>query len=618
MSRARDLFCPPNVVTRLAGFGLVLFVAVVAPARWAADFARLEQARRLAAPVVPPESVLTVLVRPERAGTLARRASLRLDREIAEGVAQLAGKQARLVYETDESRMVARLLAGEVDLVAAGLSVTPDRRDRVGFSLAYGVAEGFRPVALAVRPDDPELRRLANEFLISRALIGDDDQKFTDDLDGIRQRGELRVLAERGPASYFVHGGEERGFEYELMKRFADRAGLDLKFVVPPARSDLVPWLLQGKGDVIASGFAVTPTRAGEVAFTRPYVNAQQVIVVREGDRVRDLDDLRGRTVHVRASSAHYETLRELRQFDDDFEIELVPEAFGLEEILAFVEDGTWDVTVCDSHVLEMERAAGRRLRAAFPVKAVRHAWAVRPQNRALRASLDEFVRDEYRSADYNVIRRRYFESPRAIASVRDDYRADVSGRISPWDDLIRSHSEQVGLDWRLVAAQMYQESRFNDRSVSPAGAAGLMQLMPGTASDLGVEERHDPDDSIRAGTQYLSWLMERFDPDLPLETRIRFALASYNAGFGHVDDARRLAARLGWSPDCWYGGVEKALLLLRYPEYYRDSRYGYCRGEETARYVAEIDRRYRAYVENVPVPPLTVATAGEEVSDRS
>ena len=573
----------------------MLIAGCVTPGGWA-DLARLGGDASFAAPT---ESVLRVLVRADRAVFPARREVLELEREIARGVAALAGRQVEFVIEDDDARMADRLLAGEADLVAR-LPMTAELRDRVAFSLPYGVAGSTAAVAVAVRPDAQELRRLANEFLIAHALLGPAGTPRTDDLDGIVARGEIRVLAERGPASYFVHGGEPRGFEYELMKRFADEHGLSVRFVVPPARSDLVPWLLDGRGDVIASGFTVTPEGARDVAFTRPYQNAQEVIVVREGDTVRDLDDLRGRTVHVRAMTAHFETLRELRQFEDDFEITIVPENVTLEETLDLVESGMWDVTVCDSNVLEMERAAGRGLRAAFPIKAVRHAWAVRPANSELREALDSFLRDEYRGVDFNVIRRRYFSSPRTIASLRGDFRSDVSGRISPYDDLIRRYAGQYGLDWRLVAAIVYAESRFDGDRVSPSGASGLMQLMPSTASELGVRSPSDPESSIHAGTRYLRRLIDRFDPELPLEARIRFALASYNAGVGHVEDARRLAAALGWSPDRWYGSVERALLLLQDPRYYLDSRYGYCRAWETVRYVAQIDRTYRTYVEHV------------------
>lgn len=598
MGRASRSLPPPFHPLRLFGFGFLLLAASAAPASWI--FLSLQLVERLSAPaqVAPdPGPVLKVLVRPEL--DISRPTHL-LDREIARGVAELVGRRAELVFEFDPVRRRERLLAGEVDLVA-NLPVTSEEDGEIAFTLPYGSGSGPRP-AVAVRPENAELLRAANEFLIARALLGPEDPTYTDDLEGIRERGTLRVLTVRSPSSYFMHGGEQRGFEFELMRRFAGRHELRVEVVVPPSRADLVPWLLEGRGDVVAAGLTVTPELTRAVAFTRPYQNTQEVVVVRESARVDDLDDLRGRTVYVREGSAHHETLRELRLCDDDFAIELVPESVTPGEIFDHVEDGTWDATVCDSHVLEMECAFGRGLRAAFPIKAVRHAWATRPGSPALREALDQFLRSEYRGLHFNVIHERYFESARAVVAADDEYRSDVSGRISPWDDLIRRYAAEQGLDWRLVAAQMYQESQFDESRVSPAGAAGLMQIMPGTARDLGLEARHDPDESIRAGTAYLRTLIDQFDPELPLATRIRFALASYNAGSGHVQDARRLAARLGWSPDEWYGSVERALLLLQRPEYYRDARHGYCRAHETVLYVKEIDRRYRAYVEHVPV----------------
>ncbi len=593
---------------------MLLIVGCAAPMTWvlSSRMERSEGGTAASEDAVPDADVLRVLVRPDRAVSLAGRAGLLLDQEIAHGIAGLVGKRVELFFEHAEARMVDRLVSGEVDLVAH-LPITPERRDRVSFSTPYGLASGTRAAAVAVRPDDTDLRRVANEFLISHALLGPRDATRDGDLEEIMKRGTLRILTERGPASYFVHGGEQRGFEYELMRRFAARHELRLEVVVPPARTDLIPWLLQGRGDVVAAGLTVTSARTQQVAFTRPYQNAQEVIVVRSGASVADLDDLRGRTVYVRAGTAHHETLRELRQFDDDFKIILVPESFSSRDVLDRVEDGTWDATVCDSYVLEMERTAGRRLEAAFPIKAVRHAWATRPENPELRSALDEFIRAEYRGLHFNTIRDRYSEPSGSLVAADDEYRSDVSGRISRWDDLIRRYAGHYGLDWRLVAAQMYEESRFDETQVSPAGAAGLMQIMPATARELGLETREDPEGSIRAGTEYLSGLIRRFDPDLPLATRIRFALASYNAGRGHVQDARDLAARLGWSPDEWYGSVERALLLLQLPEYYRGTRYGFCRANETVRYVQEIDRRYRAYVNHVPGALTSLETSREQ-----
>jgi membrane-bound lytic murein transglycosylase F len=190
--------------------------------------------------------------------------------------------------------------------------------------------------------------------------------------------------------------------------------------------------------------------------------------------------------------------------------------------------------------------------------------------------------------------------------------RSDREASISPYDALARRYGAAHNLDWRLVVALMYQESRFQEGLVSPAGATGLMQILPETAAELGVVDLHDPDESVRAGTLYLSRLVQRWDPRLPLSTRLRFALASYDAGLGHVLDARQLAREIGLNPDRWYGNVERAMLLLEQEQYFANAKCGYCRGSETVHYVEEIDRRYRLYIQHAPEEPQPGSPAGQ------
>ncbi|MEZ5476598.1 MAG: transglycosylase SLT domain-containing protein [Thiolinea sp.] len=176
---------------------------------------------------------------------------------------------------------------------------------------------------------------------------------------------------------------------------------------------------------------------------------------------------------------------------------------------------------------------------------------------------------------------------------------------------MFRKYAEQFNLDWRLLAAQAYQESRFDPEAESFAGARGLLQLMPKTARSLGYTRLDDPEISIKAGTHYLDWLRRRF-PELTLpEEKLFMVLAAYNAGIGHVQDARRLAKELGKDPDRWFDHVENAMLLLSKKKYYRDARYGYVRGDEPVRYVREIRERYLAYV-NATTENLSLLQAAE------
>ena len=171
-------------------------------------------------------------------------------------------------------------------------------------------------------------------------------------------------------------------------------------------------------------------------------------------------------------------------------------------------------------------------------------------------------------------------------------------GQISPYDKLVQKYAEEYGFDWRLIAAQMYQESRFNPKARSSSGARGLMQLMPRTASSLGIKDLDKPANSIKAGVKYLDWLRDRFSDELPLAERLWFSLAAYNAGAGHVHDARRLAKSIGRDPDRWFFQTETAMLLLSQKEYASKARYGFVNGEEPVNYVRDIKQRFEAYVE--------------------
>ena len=160
----------------------------------------------------------------------------------------------------------------------------------------------------------------------------------------------------------------------------------------------------------------------------------------------------------------------------------------------------------------------------------------------------------------------------------------------------MKKYAREYGFDWRLLVAQMYQESRFNPKAKSWVGARGLMQVMPRTAKELGFKNLQDPDTGIHAGVKYLKWVRERFEPELDVRDRMWFTLAAYNAGQGHVKDARRLARRKGWNPNRWFDNVEKAMLLLSKRKYARRARHGYVRGREPVNYVRDIRNRFIAY----------------------
>ena len=454
------------------------------------------------------------------------------------------------------------------------------------------------PIGLMMRPDDVQLKNRVDEYLLAQQFTRQSQQAFTDDLPGLKERRRLRMITRNNALTYFIHRGRQVGFEYELIKGFADRHNLRLDIVIPESHADLLAYLNEGKGDIVAAAMTITEERGKQAAFTLPYNEVDELVVVRaEEDSIASLEDLAGRTVHVRQSSSFYTTLMALADSIAGLQVAPLPDSLETEEILAGVEEGLYDITLCDSNLLDVELAYGRQLKAAFSIKPTSLGWAVREDNPALLAALNLYVQEEKGGLFFNMMKKRYFKNKRTIAKAKDSLRVDLSGRLSPYDELVKKYARQYGQDWRLITAQMYQESKFDPQATSWVGARGLMQVMPDTGRELGFTDLYDPEDNIHAGVKYLSQLVNRFDPNISKKERMRFALAAYNVGYGHVLEARRLAREKGLNPDRWFGHVEQAMRLLAKPAYQERSRYGFCRCGQPVHYVGNIQNRYDAYV---------------------
>lgn len=463
---------------------------------------------------------------------------------------------------------------------------------RVAFDLGQDTL-----IAWGLRKESRALRRAVDGFL-GRRQAGAAEVRSRGDLPAIRERGVLRVLTRNNATTYFIWRGRLLGFEYDLMRRFAEAEGLRLEMVVPPSRADLVPWLREGRGDVVAAGLSIDPEWAvrKDVRFTRMYHRVRETLVAPADDPIERVAELAGRTVVVRRSSSYWRTLEELRESGIDLQLEAAPEVLETEQILGRVARGEAEVTVADSHIVSMELARRDDLRAVAQLgEPVEHGWLVREGAEQLRSALDAWLEKEYRGLFYNVTRKKYFDPPadrgsRAPRPARD-------GTISPWDGIVRRHAARYGFDWRLIVAQVYQESRFDPQARSFAGARGLLQVMPRTAEELGFSDLEDPERGLHAGIRYAAWVRDRFD-ELPAAERRWFTLAGYNVGPGHVRDARRIARERGWDPDRWFGHVERAMLLKQDPAVYRHTRFGFARGSEPVSYVREIRARYEAYLQ--------------------
>lgn len=515
--------------------------------------------------------------------------------------------------------------------------------------------ETGRELAWAVRPGNSKLKAAADAFLIEAAMTTHSRERSLGDMEELRARGSLRLITRNNAVNYYLHRGQHLGFDYELSKLLADSLGLRLEVVVPPSRDQLIPWLLKGKGDIIAASLTVTEERAKEVRFSKPYLFVDEMLVQRtSGDRrLKGPEDLADAIIHVRESSSYHDTLLALQE-RYGFSISFADEEVETETLVAQVAAGIIDFTVADTHILGVERLVHDNVEAAFTLhgllsapdengdavaasagesvagsatasgstpatasatasapaagttsrpgdRGAKHiAFAMRPTSTKLASLTDDFVRRQFRGLQFNMLRSRYFGNQRRAIEAKEE-RAGETGVLSPYDDLIKKYSERYELDWRLMASLAYQESRFDPSARSWVGALGLFQVMPATGKELGFDNLVDPEQSTHAGIKYIYRLIERFEPTLAFRQRVRFALASYNAGYGHVQDARRLAGELGMNPDRWFKNVEQAMLLLQQPKYYRRARFGYVRGKEPVQYVSRIQLRYDNYVKLLP-----------------
>ena len=427
------------------------------------------------------------------------------------------------------------------------------------------------------------------------------------DLKEISAERILRMVTSYNSSGYFIHKGGQAGFNFELLAAYARSLGLTLQVVVPEPGEDLVSLLNAGKGDVVAGGLLQNSALEKWAAPTRP-VNFVRKVVVTRNDRERadGLAGLAGLNVVLPQGDSFLPRLAALK--DDSslhFFITQAPAELRSEDLLVRLSAGKYDAVVVDDGVAQAATVYLQGLEIQpLPTDRIPAVWLVRHDSPELRASLNTFLRKHIRigadgnlrrSQMYGVIYDRYFEDPASIRRLREpQYRPELSGRLSNFDDLIHAAAGPLGLDWRMVASLIYQESRFLPSAHSESGARGLMQVLPSVAG-VQADSLSQARTNINAGLTLLNAIYQRYDYLDSLD-RWRFTLAEYHAGYGHVTDARRIAMDLGRDPDRWRGSLAETLPLLMQRKYYEETRYGYYRGGETVTYVEEILNRYRMY----------------------
>ena len=414
----------------------------------------------------------------------------------------------------------------------------------------------------------------------------------TASLTRILDRGYVVVGTVYGPTSYYVGAEGDTGFEFELAQKYADSLGVELKIMASYSLDELFARLDKGDVDFLAAGLTATENRRKKYNFAPSYNDISQKLVFKQGkERPRELSDLTG-TLMVTANSSHVENLTRLSQSQAGLAWQENDELDN-EELLLKILAEEIDYTVVDSHTLAVNRRYYPEISIGFTIKKSEPmAWAVsKSGDDSIIASLIEFFGEVHHDGTLLALDDKYYGHVEEFNYVdtRTFIKA-VEEKLPKYRAIFEKYSQEV--DWRLLAAISYQESHWEPHARSHTGVRGMMMLTLPTAKQMGIKSRLDAEQSIRGGAKYFKQMFERMPDRVPHPDRLWFALASYNVGLGHLNDARKITKQQGGDPDRWVE-VKDRLPLLKQKKYYKNTKYGYARGDEPINYVDNIRRYY-------------------------
>lgn len=448
---------------------------------------------------------------------------------------------------------------------------------------------------MPISPVKRLLKHFATAALLTAACGGLTASQTPTLLEKVQAAGKLYVLSRNGPTTYYEGSHGLTGFEYTLAKAFADELGVELVIQEEDNLAILMEKLGSPTAQIGASGLTITDERRRKVRFGQPYLEVtQQLIYNRDQPRPESVEDLIGKDLLVIANSSHSEHLRELRRSYPELrwrernDLEMI-------DLVEMVHKGELQYAIVDSNAFAVNHAVFPKAEVAFDVSEPQQlAWAF---PRQADSSLYDAAREFFAG----------MEADGRLAEITDYYYGNnsqvnrsgamlfaerVESRLPDWEDYLRDSGKEFQIDWRLLAAMSYQESHWNSRARSHTGVRGLMMLTQVTAREMGIANRIDPEQSISGGAQYFKKIFERIPERIQGSDRTWMALAAYNVGMGHLEDARILTESQGDDPDKWVD-VKRYLPLLAKRKYYQHTRHGYARGWEPVEYVQNIRQYY-------------------------
>lgn len=416
-----------------------------------------------------------------------------------------------------------------------------------------------------------------------------------DTLDRVLARGTLRAVSRVNPATFVVDRHGPAGIEYELAQAFANELGVALEMIPATNIGDAYAALDAGRADIATAG--LTERRAGDVpyAYSAPYLGISQQVVYRSGSRrPGSLADLVGSRVMVLARTSSADALRRAQG--------ALPRLAWMEstrgetaDLLSALAAAEVDYVVVKSHEFYVHEGLFPSLEVAFDLPEPEQlAWAIReePANERLFGAMQDFLARSERQGELEDLRERFYgHLPETNRLALSAFARRIDTQLPRYEALMRRVGEEEGIDWRLLAAISYQESHWNPGAVSRKGAAGMMMLMPQAASEVGIRDRRNAEQSLRGGARYFLKLAEDLPPGVPDNERELFMLAAYNMGPGRLQEARRLTAERGGNPELW-ADVEEQLRLgsAQGPQGRRAAR----RNIETVTFVSRVRQYHR------------------------
>ena len=414
-------------------------------------------------------------------------------------------------------------------------------------------------------------------------------------LEQIKSQGTLTVLTWLGPTTYFQGVDGPAGLEYDLIQLFAEHLKVKAEFITPPTFNALLKQISEGKADIAAAGLTITPQRKKSMRFAPPYQSITEQVVYRSGNKKpKKISDIQNGILEIVKGSSYIDSLKKLQLKNPSLSWN-VNSQLNTDGLLYLVNEGLIDYTIADSHQVTTIRRFYPKLNIAFDITSPRQlAWAFPlSKDKSLFKEAAIFFKKIKQEKTLDYLLEKYYGSSENLNYVGNcKFRLHIESRLPQYEALFRKEAEKHNIDWRLLAAIGYQESHWNPDARSPTGVEGLMMLTQRTAKQLGIKDRTDAAQSISGGALYFKQRLKIIPKRIKDPDRTWFALASYNVGFGHLEDARIITQKRGKNPDKWMD-VKTSLPLLSKKKWYSKVKHGYARGKEPVHYVKNIRTYY-------------------------